>query len=61
MHIEILTIFPGYFALAAAGEPARQGDRGGLLEVTVTDMREFAATGTARSTTSRTAAGPGWS
>ena len=42
MQIEILTIFPGYFASPLRESLLGKAVAGGLLEVTVTDLRGFA-------------------
>ncbi len=41
MKIEILTIFPGYFQSPLAESLLGKGISAGLLEVTVTDLRQF--------------------
>ena len=43
MQIEILTIFPGYFRSPLAESLLGKGIASGLLEVVVTDLRQFAA------------------
>jgi tRNA (guanine37-N1)-methyltransferase len=43
MRIEILTIFPGYFRSPLSESLLGKAIEGGLVEVTVTDLREFAA------------------
>ncbi len=43
MRIEILTIFPGYFASPLAESLLGKGIAAGLLEVAVTDLRSFSA------------------
>jgi tRNA (guanine37-N1)-methyltransferase len=42
MHIEILTIFPGYFESPLRESLLGKGIASGLLEVVVTDLRQFA-------------------
>ena len=53
-HLPRVPLGPG---LSLIGKARRQG----LLELTVTDLREFTPTGTAPWTTPPTAAGPAWS
>jgi tRNA (guanine37-N1)-methyltransferase len=43
MRIEILTIFPGYFRSPLSESLLGKAIEGGLVEVAVTDLREFAA------------------
>jgi tRNA (guanine37-N1)-methyltransferase len=43
MQIEILTIFPGYFRSPLSESLLGKGIASGLLEVVVTDLRQFAA------------------
>ena len=62
MHIEILTIFPGYFDRPLRESLLGKAIAAGLLEVDGDrPARLRRRTGTARSTTSPTAAAPGWS
>ena len=60
LAVEILTLFPrmceGYLAESILGK-AREA---GLVEVRVSDVREFAPGSTAWRTTRRTAAGRAW-
>src|SRR5262252_1249101 len=42
MHVEILTIFPGYFASPLRESLLGKAIEGGLVSVTVTDLRGFA-------------------
>ena len=58
MRIDVITIFPDYLAplqLSLLGKAVERG----LLDVHVHDLRDWTPTGTAPSTTPRTAAAPG--
>ena len=43
MHVEILTIFPGYFESPLRESLLGKAIAEGILQVTVTDIRSFAA------------------
>ena len=60
VRIDIVTIFPEFFGVLDVSLLGR-ARQGGLLDLHVHDLRDFTTTGTAPSTTPRTAAAPAWS